>query len=47
MQEGKMIEQGTHSELIKLDGAYAEMYAKQLLEDDTFNDATNLAVEKL
>jgi ATP-binding cassette subfamily B protein len=46
LQEGKMIEQGTHAALLNLNGVYAEMYAKQLLEDDTNNDATNLAVHK-
>ena len=46
MQEGEMIEEGTHLDLLKQNGAYAEMYAKQLLEDDSTNGVTNLAVEK-
>jgi len=31
---GRIIERGTHADLVALDGAYAEMYRRQLLEDE-------------
>ena len=34
LDKGSIIERGTHEELLKLDGAYASLYQKQLLEDD-------------
>lgn len=34
LQDGKIIEQGTHSELLKLQGTYEEMYQNQLLEEE-------------
>ncbi|MES2827996.1 MAG: ABC transporter ATP-binding protein [Bacteroidota bacterium] len=34
LDEGKILEQGTHHELLKLSGAYAEMYQNQLLEEE-------------
>jgi len=34
MEEGEIIQQGTHNELIKLEGYYKELYAKQLLEKE-------------
>ena len=34
MEEGQIIQQGTHNELIKLEGYYKELYAKQLLEKE-------------
>lgn len=34
LEEGKITESGTHQELIALNGAYAELYYKQLLEQD-------------
>ncbi|MDG2052865.1 MAG: ABC transporter ATP-binding protein [Flavobacteriaceae bacterium] len=34
LEEGKIIQQGTHTELIKLKGYYKELYAKQLLEKE-------------
>ncbi|MFT5248964.1 MAG: ATP-binding cassette subfamily B multidrug efflux pump [bacterium] len=34
LEEGQIIQQGTHNELIKLDGYYKELYAKQLLEKE-------------
>lgn len=34
LDEGSIIEQGTHSELLALGGAYAEMYRNQLLEEE-------------
>lgn len=35
LDEGRIIEQGTHSELLNLSGAYAEMYQNQLLEEES------------
>jgi len=34
LDEGKISEQGTHSELIKLEGIYYNIYLKQLLEEE-------------
>lgn len=34
LRNGSIIEQGTHAELIGLGGAYAELYEKQLLEEE-------------
>lgn len=34
LQEGKIVEQGTHDELLAAGGIYAEMHATQLLEED-------------
>jgi ATP-binding cassette subfamily B multidrug efflux pump len=34
LDKGSVIEQGTHHELLKLAGAYAEMYQNQLLEEE-------------
>jgi ATP-binding cassette subfamily B protein len=34
MEEGQIIESGTHESLIEKDGAYATMYRKQLLEEE-------------
>lgn len=35
LDNGKIIEQGTHSELLKLNGSYTELYNNQLLEQET------------
>lgn len=35
LDEGKIIEQGTHNQLLNLKGAYAEMYENQLLEEES------------
>jgi ATP-binding cassette subfamily B protein len=34
MQEGRLAEQGTHLELLRHDGLYAEMWARQAIEGD-------------
>ncbi len=34
LEEGKIIQQGTHNELVNVDGYYKELYAKQLLEKE-------------
>lgn len=34
LSEGKIIQQGTHNELVNTDGYYKELYAKQLLEKE-------------
>ena len=33
LQEGRIVEQGTHASLLALDGLYAELYEKQLLRE--------------
>lgn len=38
LDEGRLIEQGTHTELLKLGGAYAEMYQNQLLEEESHSE---------
>lgn len=35
LDDGKIIEQGTHNELLKLNGSYRELYNNQLLEEET------------
>jgi ATP-binding cassette subfamily B protein len=39
LHEGRIIERGTHDELLKLDGEYAALYERQLLEEEL--DATD------
>lgn len=39
MQDGRLAEQGTHLELLRLDGLYAEMWARQLIESDELDTA--------
>jgi ATP-binding cassette subfamily B multidrug efflux pump len=34
LDEGRIIERGTHDQLVALDGTYASMYRKQLLEEE-------------
>jgi ATP-binding cassette subfamily B protein len=33
LADGKILEQGTHDELVAIQGMYAEIYQKQLLEE--------------
>ena len=34
LDEGRIIERGTHGELLKIDGEYADLYRRQLLEEE-------------
>jgi len=34
LDHGRIIERGTHDELIELNGEYAELYQRQLLEEE-------------
>jgi ATP-binding cassette subfamily B protein len=49
LSAGRIIERGTHDELLALDGEYADLYERQLLEEELdatakyfFNDQTGI-----
>jgi len=37
MRDGRLAEQGSHASLLRHDGLYAEMWARQLIEDETLD----------
>lgn len=39
LNEGRLAESGTHAELLRLDGLYAEMWARQAAEAEAMNEA--------
>ena len=39
MQDGRLVEQGAHGELLRLDGLYAEMWARQASEGSALDEA--------
>ncbi|HKT85355.1 MAG TPA: ABC transporter ATP-binding protein/permease [Novosphingobium sp.] len=39
LQDGRLAESGSHGELLRLDGLYAEMWARQAAEAEEFNEA--------
>jgi ATP-binding cassette subfamily B protein len=39
MQEGKLAESGTHAQLLKRDGLYADMWLRQLAEEPPLEEA--------
>ena len=34
LERGRVVERGTHAKLVALDGLYASIYRKQLLEEE-------------
>lgn len=46
LEEGKIMEQGRHEELLQKRGVYYDMYIRQLREDENSGNHANLAVDK-
>ncbi|CAO3700018.1 unnamed protein product [Rhizopus stolonifer] len=47
MDHGDIIERGTHSDLVKQDGVYADLVRKQAIETNTNEDVKELELEEL
>jgi ATP-binding cassette subfamily B protein len=41
IDEGKIVEEGTHDELLQKNGYYADMYARQQNQEDNLNDISS------
>jgi len=41
IDQGKLVESGSHAELIAQDGLYARLYQLQFRDDDTLAEAAN------
>jgi ATP-binding cassette subfamily B protein len=41
LDQGRITEQGTHAELLAMEGAYAQLYKKQLLEESQNEENTS------
>ena len=44
LEHGEIVEQGTHAELLGNGGYYADLYQKQLLEEELRSDLSSLRV---
>ncbi len=45
LDDGRIVEQGTHNDLVRLDGLYASMYRRQLLAAELGVDAEDEEIE--
>jgi ATP-binding cassette subfamily B protein len=46
MEDGRIVERGTHDELVALGGAYAALHQAQLLEEELEEDGVALTIEE-